>query len=99
NADKSLPEKLKEEAAGILAWAVRGCLEYQKHGLKPPPQVDAATKEYREESDILGEFILEKCVLLPDVTVPAGDLYTCYKKWTEEHSMGPKEIFSSTRFG
>jgi putative DNA primase/helicase len=51
-ADKSLPEKLKEESAGILAWAVRGCLEYQKHGLKSPPQVDAATKEYREESDI-----------------------------------------------
>jgi hypothetical protein len=50
-------------------------------------------------SDILGEFILEKCVLLPDVTVPAGDLYTCYKKWTEERSMAQKEIMGSGTFG
>jgi putative DNA primase/helicase len=26
--DRSLPEKLREELPGILAWAVRGCIEW-----------------------------------------------------------------------
>ena len=31
--DKVLPEKLKAEVPGILAWAVRGCLDWQRGGL------------------------------------------------------------------
>jgi len=34
-ADRSLDKKLKAEAPGILAWIVRGCLEWQRRGLKP----------------------------------------------------------------
>jgi P4 family phage/plasmid primase-like protien len=31
--DKSLPEKLKAESEGILMWAIRGCLDWQRDGL------------------------------------------------------------------
>jgi putative DNA primase/helicase len=34
--DKDLIDKLKAEASGILAWMVRGCLAWQKEGLRPP---------------------------------------------------------------
>ena len=44
--DKRLAEKLTAEAAGILAWAVRGCLDWQSDGLGEPEEVKAATKEY-----------------------------------------------------
>ena len=34
--DRNLSEKLKEELPGILNWAIRGCEEWHKHGLKRP---------------------------------------------------------------
>src|SRR5690606_13257700 len=34
--DKTLPAKLLAELPGILAWCVRGCLEWQERGLGPP---------------------------------------------------------------
>ena len=36
--DSDLPDKLKAELPGILAWAVRGCLEWQEQGLAAPPR-------------------------------------------------------------
>ncbi len=44
--DPTLPEKLKAEWPGILAWAIEGCLEWQRIGLAPPPAVQAATASY-----------------------------------------------------
>lgn len=60
--DKDLPAKLEAEAEGVLAWMVRGCLEWQKLGLKIPDVVRAATAEYRSESDTIGRFIDECCL-------------------------------------
>jgi excisionase family DNA binding protein len=46
--DKKLPEKLRAERSGILlAWAVRGCLDWHKNGLGEPEEVRAATEAYR----------------------------------------------------
>ena len=41
--DRRLKDKLRAEAAGILAWAVRGCLAWQRDGLNPPDAVRTAT--------------------------------------------------------
>jgi putative DNA primase/helicase len=54
--DYRLPEKLRAELPGILAWVVRGCLRWQEVGLCEPTKVGKATSGYREESDPLGEF-------------------------------------------
>lgn len=59
--DPELLTKLKAELPGILAWAVRGCLDWQRDGLAPPPCVLAAVSEYRDEADTLGRFIAECC--------------------------------------
>ena len=37
--DKKLAEKLCKELPGILNWAIKGCLEWQEHGLVPPSAV------------------------------------------------------------
>ncbi|PLS83054.1 MAG: hypothetical protein CYG60_22800, partial [Actinobacteria bacterium] len=42
--DPRLPEKLQAELPGILAWAVRGCLDWQRDGLAEPEEVKAATE-------------------------------------------------------
>src|SRR4029079_2313008 len=55
--DPRLTAKLADELRGILAWAVRGCLEWREHGLGVPDEVRAATASYREEMDVFGGFL------------------------------------------
>lgn len=52
--DKQLGRKLWLERDGILAWLIRGALSYLERGLDPPPEVTAATEEYRAESNPIG---------------------------------------------
>ena len=52
--DPGLAEKLKEEWSGILAWAIEGCLEWQRIGLIPPSAVTKATENYLTEEDAVG---------------------------------------------
>lgn len=93
--DKDLPKKLKAELPGIFAWAVEGCLKWQKEGLKPPKEVDAATQEYRSEMDILQEFLSECIEESNDDFVKSGDLYKVYEIWCEQNG---EYKFSSTKF-
>lgn len=59
--DRDLPRKLKQEKAGVLAWMVKGALDYLQRGLQVPEGVTAATAEYREESDPIGAFLRNAC--------------------------------------
>ncbi len=99
DADKKLAEKLAAEADGILAWAVQGCLEWQKRGLDPPDAVRAATDEYRDESDPIAGFIADRCVAAAECTVTASALYRAYREWAGDQGLQQWEVLSSTRFG
>ena len=81
--DPRLTAKLADELPGILAWAVRGCLDWREHGLGVPPEVREATASYREEMDVFGGFLDERCVPAEGVTVQAKDLYAAYTSWCE----------------
>jgi putative DNA primase/helicase len=59
--DHQLNEKLAAEISGILAWAVRGCLEWQRIGLAPPKEVLDEVNEYRKSEDIFQQWIEECC--------------------------------------
>lgn len=59
--DGQLGDKLQQELPGILAWAVRGCLEWRERGLRPPQKVLAAVQEYRKGEDIFQQWIDECC--------------------------------------
>ena len=83
DCDKRLPEKLRAELSGILAWAVRGCLEWQKDGLREPASVLNATQEYREEMDALAPFLEELCVLQPRAQATKAAMWQAYQTWTE----------------
>jgi putative DNA primase/helicase len=83
--DKELPEKLKAEAPGILAWLVRGCIEWQQQGLNPPQVVLSATEQYRFSEDLLSEFI-EACCYPPketsaDARIKFSEIYDEFKNW------------------
>ena len=82
--DHRLKEKLVAELPGILAWAVRGCLEWQKEGLADPEEVLRATAGYRSDMDVVAQFIGECCVVHPEAKVAATALYSCYRQWAQD---------------
>jgi putative DNA primase/helicase len=81
--DQGLQEKLLAERDGILAWALQGCLAWQREGLRPPPCVTAATDEYFEAEDALGRWLEEACVLQPGACALTAALFGDWKKWAE----------------
>jgi putative DNA primase/helicase len=86
--DRDLAEKLEHELAGILAWAVRGCLDWQQHGLGQIDTVTQATREYRAEEDTLGAFIEERCTLTGSVITK--QLFAAYEEYCD--TLGEKPL-------
>jgi len=85
--NESLKEELKKELEGILAWAVRGCLDWQQQGLAEPNIVKTATAEYRSEQDTLGNFIAEKCVIKIGTSITKGEFKGMLKTWCIENNL------------
>lgn len=96
-ARKGVVEELKEEAPGILAWLVRGCLAYQIRGLVPPLAVREATADWqRAENEIL-DFLEDYCRRDDMVKTPATKLYQNFNNWFKANR-SPKGV-SQTMFG
>ncbi|RJP90951.1 MAG: hypothetical protein C4518_08635 [Desulfobacteraceae bacterium] len=94
--DKDLPKNLKSEAEGILAWLVRGCLDYQVEGLNPPDIVKNATKSYQKDEDIINQFYTDCCVIAHECWVTSNALYTAYHEWAGQNGLKP---MSGVAFG
>lgn len=82
--DPNLPDALRAELAGILLWAIDGWRLYQAEGLEPPDAVRRATDAYREQSDPLGEFLSDRCVVNEACRVTAADLHKTFQRWSHE---------------
>jgi len=94
--DERLPEKLRDELPGVLAWMVEGCLLWQQEGLGEPEEVKAATEGYRAEMDVLASFIEDRCVEHERAAALATPLYREYQNWCEENGEQPVK---QTKFG
>ncbi|MGA4215184.1 phage/plasmid primase, P4 family [Ralstonia nicotianae] len=82
--DKHLQQKLLAERDGILAWAVQGCLDWQRLGrLDPPQQVLDATEEYFEAEDALGRWLDERCVREANTKSLTAELFNDWKQWAD----------------
>ena len=90
--DKTLPAKLAAEYEAILAWAVEGCLLWQKEGLQKPKCVQESVSEYRKESDTIGLFAEEECVIEKGCSVQSGVIFETYKNWCEGNGFKPLSI-------
>jgi len=75
---------LRAEAEGILAWAVEGARRWYAEGLQKPPEVEDATRQWREESDMLETFFSEQCIRDKSAAVRKDQLYKVYHEWAEK---------------
>lgn len=94
--DRTLPDRLRAESEGILAWLVRGCLAWLHDGEQTPSEVLQATNEYKQEQDKVGQFINECCVLDPLAVTPVRVLYGSYEAWCKQAN---ERAASGTAFG
>lgn len=94
--EKGLAAKLRSELPGILTWMVKGCEEWSNHGLASPETIRSATDAYRNEQDVLGQWINESCLFDPKIQTQASVLYASYKSWTEQCG---EYAQTSTKFG
>jgi putative DNA primase/helicase len=84
-----LPDKLEAELPGIMNWAVEGCLEWQRDGLRPPKKVADATRVYRSDMDMLAQFLDDACVVEASEKVSAKDLYANFQQWCDDNGYEP----------
>lgn len=100
--DDKLDEKLADELPGILAWAVRGCLDWLAAGgglagLGDSPTVDEATASARSEGALVTSFLQECCVTdIPEERTRTSAVYEAYRKWVEQSG---RKALSRVRFG
>ena len=96
--DKNLKYKLRQEFPQILAWAVEGCRKWMADGLHEPERVLEATKEYKQEMDLVAGFI-EQCVVIDYSAadhIMASDLFYVYRQWAKQNNefeMSSKKFF------
>jgi putative DNA primase/helicase len=77
------------ELAGILNWALDGCAIWQQEGLMEPAAVRRATNSYRDENDVLGDFLGQRCVFDPANWISGGEFYRHFSDWWTE-TRGPR---------
>jgi putative DNA primase/helicase len=93
--DKDLLNKLKAEASGVLAWAVRGCLAWQQRGrLDEPLTVRDSVNSWQSDDDPYREFFEDVCEFDPAHSVPVADLLKEFRQWATENGI---KVQSRTR--
>lgn len=96
--DRELPEKLKGEINGILAWALDGFQRWHKRGhLIKPDCVAEACKAYRAEMDTVQSFLDDACHIDPNATTPLSSLFEAYQQWAKGALVDPanKHLFGT----
>ena len=82
--DPELFEKLQAEWPAILAWMIRGCIEWQRIGLAAPSIVRDATDEYLSSCDAFSLWLDDKTDRTSQhAWESSADLFASWKQWAE----------------
>jgi putative DNA primase/helicase len=88
--DKSLADRIiAEELPGVLAWAVRGCLEWRETGLAVPESVRLKTAEHVRSSDPLAQWLEERTDTVAEEVTETRPLFKDYRAWVDESNGRP----------
>lgn len=99
--DKTLKPYLRDPKGGasaVLAWAVEGCLRWQREGLRIPDAVARSTAAYRQESDPLATFFEDCLRFTAAAWTPWADIWAAYNEHAaetgtpERYRVAPKRL-------
>ena len=94
-ADRELVSKLKTELPGILNWALIGLREWKQYGLGTAKAIELASDEYRNESDLLQQWVDEFVTLDSNEKTGCADAYNSFKEWSKSRGY---PVFSMNSF-
>jgi P4 family phage/plasmid primase-like protien len=83
NRDQHLLDKLKAEAPQILQWAIEGAAMWSQYGLIVPDRIAAASAEYFDQEDTLGQFLNDETEAVVGHFIPAQDIHQRFTQWCE----------------
>lgn len=83
-----------EEASGILNWIIKGWKNYLKEGMGDiPEKMRQAMEEYKEECDIIQQFMDQECKVVNNKSVSLKYFTKKYNDWRIAN--GHREIYST----
>ncbi len=88
--------ELMAEASGVFNWMLDGYRIWLESGLQIPTAIEAATAQYRAESDQIGEFLKAATEAAPGERVSSARLYGLYTDWCKANAL---DVRSHTAFG
>jgi len=94
--DKSLKERMRSPSMleGVLAWAVRGAVQWYamgSAGLPEPESCARLKRQQRGELDHVGAWIDECCQLDSQCFTAGSALYGSYAAWCRDNGVEPKK--------
>jgi putative DNA primase/helicase len=72
---------IAEEGPAILRWCVEGARAWLREGLRPPEGVLAASQEYCDSEDTLGQWIADCCDVRRGDSSSTKELYESFSTW------------------
>ena len=87
--DEHLKEKLRAEYPAILRWAIDGCLAWQRERLGTCSVIAAATGQYFEGQDVLGEWLAERCEVGTGHAAAPGELLADFLGFARQNGAPP----------
>ena len=87
---------IAEELPGVLAWLVEGALAWFRDGLQIPEAIRRETDGYREDTDLLGQWLIERTRADEGAKTPVASAFSDYKLFCEDRgaSAGTQMLFS-----
>lgn len=94
-----------EAGSAILAWAVAGCLDWQRHGMPVPELIRRSNEAYRIENDPAHGFFQDVLEFGDpsdlDYRISRKQLREAYEEWCRDegvrHPLGPKKLHERLR--
>lgn len=90
---------LAVEADGIFTWCMEGAVRFMQNGFKlsVPQFVQEATREYKENEDVIANFVSERCLVGYDANNKllrsgSAELYAAYKEYCKDGNYFCKNI-------
>lgn len=94
--DPHLKITLIQEAAGILNWGLEGARLWYQQGLGECSIVKAATSDYKQDSDLVGQFLGDVVESAGGAELQVKTLYQRFDRWMKD--MGHSPVMSSKAF-
>lgn len=80
---------LAEEGPGILNWLIAGSLQWQKSGLQTPPSILQETAMYRDDTDVIGDWLATECIVKAGARCSIVTIFASYQNYIAALGMSP----------